>query len=143
MITGSSFTRIEDLFGHPLPAKYKQFLLQNNGGRCEPCIFDFYENGRQTLGEIDWFLAVNDGGTKIHNDLKEYIYTYKIEQGHRIPKDFLPIAHDSGGNLVCISCDSSEYGSVYFWDHEMEGTGKSTHLIAANLDIFLSKLKTF
>ena len=32
----------------------------------------------------------------------------------------LPIAHDSQGNIICISCGKNDYGRVYFWDHEDE-----------------------
>ncbi|WP_394370020.1 SMI1/KNR4 family protein [Sphingobacterium micropteri] len=28
------------------------------------------------------------------------------------------MAHDPGGNLVCISCDSDDKGCIYFWNHE-------------------------
>ena len=36
----------------------------------------------------------------------------------RIPEGVLPIAHDAGGNLVCLDVAGKFPGSVWFWDHE-------------------------
>ncbi len=65
---------------------------------------------------IDWFLAIYDGE---YDNLKSYIQAYKIET-KRLPSHILPIAHDPGGNLICISCKTNDEGCIYFWDHENE-----------------------
>lgn len=112
-------TQIEELekyVGLNFPYEYKEHLLKNNGGRCSPNVFQFNENGKLTESCIDWFLAVYDGE---YDNLKDYIETYKIQE-KRLPQQMLPIAHDSGGNLICVSCDSEDKGFIYFWDHEGE-----------------------
>lgn len=98
------------------PIDYKNHLLKYNGGRCSPSIFKFNENEKRTESCIDWFLAIYDGK---YDNLKEYIKTYKLDK-KRFPMHILPIAHDPGGNLICISCDTEDKGKIYFWDHENE-----------------------
>ena len=107
---------VEKWIGLTFPHEYKNHLLLHNGGRCEPNIFGFIENEEPAESCIDWFLAIYDGK---YNNLKDYIETYKLNE-KRLPIHIIPIAHDPGGNLVCISCGKEDYGYVYFWDHDKE-----------------------
>jgi hypothetical protein len=107
---------IEKYVGLNFPSEYKEHLLQNNGGQCSPNVFKFNENENFTESCIDWFLAIYDGE---HDNLRKYIQIYKLEE-KRLPIRILPIAHDPGGNLICISCDEDDEGCIYFWDHENE-----------------------
>lgn len=127
------------------PGEYKDHLLKHNGGQCTPSVFSFDEKGKVTDSSVDWFLAIYDGE---YDNLKDYIKTYKIED-KRLPSHILPIAHDSGGNLICISCDNDDAGSIYFWDHENEvdysvagdEDYSNLYLIAKSLDEFIDELK--
>ncbi len=38
----------------------------------------------------------------------------------RIPDWLLPVARDEGGNLFALSLRQTDFGSVWFWDHEYE-----------------------
>lgn len=107
---------IEKFIDLKLPNEYKEHLLLNNGGRCEPNIFDFNEKGKITSSNIDWFLAIYNGE---YDNLKDYLKIYKIDK-KRLPTHIFPFALDAGGNLICISCGSNDFGSIYFWDHENE-----------------------
>jgi cell wall assembly regulator SMI1 len=114
-----NLTQIEEaekFIGLNFPNEYKEHLLQNNGGQCAPNIFKFNENGRWTESCVDWFLAIHDGE---YDNLKEYVRTYKVDE-KRLPIHILPIAHDPGGNLICISCGKQDEGQIYFWNHEQE-----------------------
>ncbi|WP_197091649.1 SMI1/KNR4 family protein [Sphingobacterium endophyticum] len=136
---------IEKYVGLSFPNQYKEHLLKNNGGQCSPNVFKFNENGKWTESCIDWFLAIYDGE---YDNLKEYIKTYKLEE-KRLPLNILPIAHDPGGNLICISCDLEDEGYVYFWDHENEvdyntsGDNDYTNLyfVANDFNEFINGLK--
>ncbi len=108
--------KIEKFVGLNFPEEYKKHLLKYNGGQCRPNIFRFNENEKWTESCIDWFLAIYDGE---YDNLKEYIINYKIDD-KRLPIHILPIAHDPGGNLICISCGKLDFGNIYFWDHENE-----------------------
>lgn len=136
---------IENFIGLKFPIEYKSHLLQYNGGKCSPCQFAFTEKGKITTSSIDWFLAIYDGE---YDNLRDYINTYKIEQ-KRLPSNLVPIAHDSGGNLVCISCGSKDYGQIFFWDHEREvdysrfsdDNYSNLYFVAKNFDEFIDNLK--
>lgn len=141
----SQIEEIEKLVGLNFPEEYKEHLLQHNGGQCMPNIFSFTEKGKITNSCVDWFLTIYDGE---YDNLKNYIDTYKSDD-KRLPSHLLPIAHDPGGNLICISCGNDDSGSIYFWDHENEvdysvmGDKDYTnlYLIAKNLHEFIDKLK--
>ena len=136
---------LENFFGFIFPDEYKKHLQKNNGGQCTPNMFGFNERGKQTYSSIDWFLAIYDGE---YDNLEDYIITYKVKE-KRLPSHILPIAHDPGGNLICISCGNNDYGYVYFWDHESEVNYNisnnndygNLHLIAKGLNEFIDSLK--
>ncbi len=115
-VTLLEIEKIEQLVDLKFPTEYKNHLLQFNGGQCSPNVFSFSENGEITDSCVDWFLAIYNGQ---YDNLTKYIYTYKIDE-KRLPKQIVPIAHDPGGNLICISCGKKDYGCIYFWDHENE-----------------------
>ncbi len=133
---------IEAYMGFELPNQYKQHLLKYNGGRCSPSEFYFDEDGETASSFIDWFLAIYDGE---YDNLKKYIQDYKIDE-KRMPSKVFPVAHDPGGNLVCMD---SEDGKIYFWDHENEvdysvnddSERSNLYLIANSFNEFLNGLR--
>lgn len=137
--------KIEELVGLKLNSEYKDHLLKYNGGYCIPNVFSFNENGTCTRSSIDWFLAIYDGKA---DNLEIYIRNFKIDE-KRLPSHILPIAHDPGGNLICISCGFSDEGYVYFWDHENEvdytieddQNYDNLYLVAKSFGEFLDGLK--
>jgi len=140
-VTLDNIKLIEETYKLSFPDSYVKHLLAYNGGQCEPNMFEFIENGVVTESDIDWFLAIYDGE---FDNLEDYIKTYKIEK-MRLPLELIPIAHDPGGNLICIS---SESGSIYFWDHEKEMPDykkewefNNVYLISNSLQSFFDSLK--
>ncbi len=136
--------KIEKYIGLKFPKEYREHLLRYNGGQCSPNVFSFVENGVKTESCIDWFLAIYEGE---NDNLKDYITILKIEE-KRIPRHIVPIAHDPGGNQICISCGSLDYGYIYFWDHENEvdytvsgdDDYSNLYLIAKSFNEFLNSL---
>lgn len=132
---------LENKLGIQFPIEYVNHLLKYNGGRCEPNVFTFKENGIMSSSSIDWFLALYSGE---YDNLEDYCDLYKLKK-KRLPYTFFPIAHDAGGNLICM--DSSD-GKVYYWDHENEVDYESSedsnrqncHYISATVDEFLLNL---
>jgi hypothetical protein len=128
---------LEQKLGVNLPSEYKNFLLLHNGGHPEK---DIYNCLNITFSsDLDRFYAFYEGENS--NLLKE-IYMY----GDRLPKGFLPIAHDSGSNKVCICVDGPAYGKVYFWDFKKavpygeEPILDNMYLIANNFTDFINGL---
>ena len=143
-----NITQIEEIeiyVGLTFPAEYKEHLLKYNGGQCNPNVFKFNENGNWTESCVDWFLAIYDGE---YDNLRNYIQTYKLEE-KRLPINLLPIAHDPGGNLICISCHKDDLGHIYFWNHEDEVDYKTSndmnysnlYLVAKSFREFIDGLK--
>ncbi len=140
----SEIRSVELLLGLRFPEQYRRHMMINNGGRCEPSEFSFIEDGRVSNSQIDWFHAIYDG--EIDN-LISVIKILKMDK-KRVPTQIVPIAHDPGGNLICISCDGPDHGAIYFWDHEKEVDYSvsddfdysNLYFIAADFDGFLSGL---
>lgn len=135
--------KVEERLGIVLPIDYRSFLLDHNGGRPRPAVFRFKKSpGRYADSCVDWFLAIYDGE---HDNFESYYETYKRDQ-QRLPAEIVPIAHDPGGNLICIAITGPCNGAVYFWDHENEAedgqvpTYGNVHLIANSFSEFLSSL---
>ena len=138
-VTESQLVELERYIGSPLPASYRDFLSRHNGGRVSPDCFDFVRGGNVTHGGVDWFLAITTGG---HNNLRDDIDTYS----DRVPRGYIPIAYDSGGNLVVLSLRDD---GVYFWDHDEEveegeiAGMQNMYWIAGSFDRFLDAIHEY
>lgn len=143
-ISIDEINNLEKTIGMTLPKDYREHLLLYNGGQCFPNEFSFKEDNKLTDSCIDWFLAIYDGE---YDNLINYIDIYKLDE-QRIPTNLIPIAHDPGGNLICISCDGDDKGYIYFWDHEREvdcttnNNYTNVHLISESFKGFIKSLKT-
>lgn len=94
-----------------LPDDYRRFLLQNNGGFPTPDCVTFQEAGRKTAADVLCFHAIGD--TRPWADLEWHLKTF----AGRLPKNTLPIGHDSCGNLWLLNVGPEHHGSIAFWDH--------------------------
>lgn len=124
-----------------IPPSYRSFLLTNNGGKPNPDGFMYLQDKKEYRSCVHRFLGIHEGE---YSNLETYLKTY----ADRLPKDMFPIAHDPGGNLICIKYDDFEQG-VFFWDHENEALeglvpwNKNLHKIADTFDLFLESLTIF
>jgi hypothetical protein len=132
--------RIERRWGFIFPEEYKSFLLKHNGG-FPPILNMFkFEDGDYGDSLVDWFLAIYDGK---HDNFEHYYEVYKVKE-QRLLENLVAIAHDPGGNLICLSVVGEDRGAVYFWDHEKEedvATSRNVRLIAPSFNEFLEKLE--
>ncbi len=126
------------------PEEYRNFMLLHNGGRPEKSRFSYRNKpGMYADSCVDWFLAIYDGE---FDNMERYFNTYKINR-IRMPDELVPIAHDPGGNLICISVKGENKGTIYFWDHENESEDnekasyRNVHFIAASHAEFIKSLK--
>ncbi len=139
-ITTAQITAVEAALKVLLPADYKELMLKVNGGLVDPSSFVCID-GEQ--GDIAWFYHICPG------DDNDILKRAKIRES-RLPRGFVAIGYDGGGNEICIDCTPGpRYGKVYFWDHEMEadlsqGIGPdeagNIHLIANSFTEFLDCL---
>ncbi len=95
--------RLEERLGRALPADYRDYLLAQDGGR----------------------LASNDGAVDTIfglGDVPDWASMWdKLDVlKDRMPSWLVPVADDAYGNLYAVSLRPSDFGSVWFWDHEEE-----------------------
>ena len=113
----------EKKFEINLPKDYKEFMIENNGGESDnDLFFDFYDNVTQKNNSSvirSFFRIYEIKNNKIVYDDLEKICKIMWEEG-TLDKKMLPIADDPGGNVICISLFSEDYGTVYFANHEYE-----------------------
>lgn len=108
-----STTTLIDFFGKLdiSPAQdYLEFLSKYNGGKPEPSSIKI----KTKSISIQYFYAHS---TPLASCTLDYAITmYK----GRIPLGYIPIAHDSSGSLLLLSCIGNNKGEVYYWDHNDE-----------------------
>jgi cell wall assembly regulator SMI1 len=96
--------RLEQQVGQRLPDDYRDYLLQQDGGR----LVDNNEAVKTIfgLGELLGY----------ERNMWKMLQTFH----DRVPAWLLPTARDEYGNLFAISLRAADFGSVWFWDHERE-----------------------
>jgi cell wall assembly regulator SMI1 len=117
-----------------LPHSYREFLAKYNGGEPTPDRL-LVQGWHGTSTCINCFFGLGEGG---FYDLEESLEN----AADYIPPSTLPIASDSGGNMLCLKLSGDNAGSIYFWDHESpDGIDlKNLFAVAANIDELLGKL---
>lgn len=116
-----------------LPAEYRSFLLRHNGGLPSPDVIDV-KGAPGSPTDVQVFFGI--GRPVESSDLRWNRRTF-VE---RLPNKWLPIAHDSGGNLFCLSLSGPDVGSVMYVDLDQALPG--FYSVARNIDEFLDQLRT-
>lgn len=109
-LTNDRLKAFESEIGIPLPDDYREFLLQHNGGKPDPCHFPIAED----TDSLHHVYGLHDGPTWFRLDDARQTYH------GRIPASMIPIADDPYGNAICLGVTGNERGRIYFWDHENE-----------------------
>ena len=101
---------IESFIEAKLPQDYKEFLLKYNGGTPYKGVFQL----NHITSGLAFFYIVNS--VNYYSDFVSIYHTLK----DRIPKGFIIIASDVGGNGILLGLENENRGKIYFWDHEEE-----------------------
>lgn len=127
----------EKFSGVNLPKDYCGFLLKNNGGRPHPRFFPIIGFGGNSFGQVQDFFGIGD--SFVSCDLSWNLTSYRKNLG----LDFLPIACEDGGNLICICVAEPLKGWVVYWDVSVErpGINRGIYKIAKSFDGFLDLLQ--
>lgn len=128
-----------------LPEAYRSFLLEHNGG--EPDLDHYQISGmaNNPFGEIRMFLGLD--ATENYDDLEWNLRLLR----DRLPSQFLPVGYSSGGDMICVSLNAHDYGTIYFWDSQATSepsndarSGYSNlYYVAEDFGHFLKELNTF
>lgn len=137
-IQESDVINFEKKINHHLPNSYRCFLLNNNGGKPEKGIFSFKDTNRNKMdaSQIQMLAYL---GIRKRDDTNHLLYLYDMFN-KRIPKNYLPVGRDPGGNLILINLKNEK---IYFWDHEFEEdieNNINVYYLADNFDDFINKL---
>jgi hypothetical protein len=141
--TEQNIKQIEDQIGYTLPPNYLDFLI-NYGGIAFNSYVEFPYLEACPWGDkgmIDVFFGILDSTYDLIRNFKTY-------RG-RVPFNFLPIASDPGGNIICLEINDNNKGRVYFWDkdqEEMVNIGEeprysNIYLIENSFDDFINSLE--
>ena len=120
--SGSPATEIdvrgfERELGVELPADYRLFLNEINGGTPTT------PNVLESAAGVDYSCGVNEFFGLNRSEASDLRGRYAFYSG-RVPSELLPVAAAVGGNLICLRIQDPHHGAVYFWDHELETTGR-------------------
>jgi hypothetical protein len=119
-ITNEDIKRIEDEIQHNLPENYADFLINHGGSAFEDGsiivkTLSFKKRFSEVMPEVFFGHMPGYG-----YDLLDAWHTYKDEEDLRMPRSFLPIATDPGGNIFCLSLFGEDEGKVHFWECQLE-----------------------
>lgn len=123
-MTEGKLQEFEDKYQCKLPTDYRRFLLQHNGGFPSPDCVMIKEDGRTTATDVFCFHCLGD-----ERPWANLEWHCKAFDG-RLPKDTLPIGHDSCGNLWLLNVAPDQDGSIAFWDHGSFDTFDETDFAA-------------
>ncbi len=123
-----------------LPSEYREFLLEHNICSVRPNGFHIKHVSEISQEDepddmLGCFLGFDDSELK-ESTLSWALSVYK----DRIPKDYIPINFDYGGNVICIGINGFDRGKIFFWDHEREGELDNMLCIADSFESFINSL---
>lgn len=138
-LTEDMLHRVEMKYQCRLPQDYRRFLLQDNGGFPSPDCVTFKEAGRTTTSDVFCLHCIGDERPWASMDWHHETFA------GRLPKNTLPVAHDSCGNLWLLNVGPDHGGSVIFWDHGSFNNSDETDFdiwpcVAESFQEFIGKL---
>ncbi len=128
--------RIEKRLKVKLPNEYREFLLKSNGGKPVP---DTVKHDGEYFDYVSYFYGAR------FNTYADDLFRNVEEYSEYILPHYLPIADSPGGDVYCLSLKPEDYGSIYYWDHEManyDGDPWEENMVklAGSLNVFLAGL---
>lgn len=128
--------RIEQKFHVKIPAEVREHCLAYNGGYPEKPVFTD-KNGDEY--SVDLFIPVRDGRKR---PMEETLRLLRADDGV-IPDWLIPFAEEDGGNLFCFSVRESDFGAIYYYNHEFEyGEDPEEHVtcLAESITVFINSM---
>jgi hypothetical protein len=127
---------VEESLSVSFPAVYKKFLRTTNGGVPNPDCFTVPDKGDAICGIL--FGIRDDRGPADLEWEQE-----QANQWKRLPRGFIAIGRDPGGNLLLLATSGAQVGKVYYWDRKgfwvRKGSG-NTFPVAKNFAGFVAAL---
>ncbi|WP_339196400.1 SMI1/KNR4 family protein [Aeribacillus sp. FSL k6-2211] len=126
-IDSETISNIEKHFDIEFPEEYKQIVLNYNGARPKPNVYDTEKTKERTVKSL---LSLNQKEEGNIFDVMNWI-------SGKIPSKFIPFANDNSGNYLCFDYSENQKNPpIYLWLHEENRVEKVSDSFAS----FLSKL---
>ena len=140
--TEEQFAKVETRLGSPLPADYRDFLLEHNGGDPTPSWFRYpTAGGKEADGSILGFHSV-DPRNQYGSELESWL---GVMQDNKLPQGYVPIgwAATTGNTqdqlLLTITGDTA--GTVWLWrDFDKPFRESRVHRLAGSFTELLERL---
>ncbi|MBS2100117.1 SMI1/KNR4 family protein [Carboxylicivirga linearis] len=130
-LSSKTIEEFESRYTLRLPKDYRDFLVNNNGGRVIPNVF------MSRNGEISSDIQFLFGFTEHTNyDIEQVKLAFK----NRIPENILPIACDSGGNIIGVGVGKDNYNQIMFWSHDAGELKKDLFYLSGSFKEFMGSL---
>lgn len=87
---------------------------------------------------MDCFIPVRDGKER---NIEKTLGL--LREDDAIPDWLIPFADEDGGNLFCFSVRASDFGSIYYYDHEFEyGENPEEYVtyLAESITVFINSM---
>jgi cell wall assembly regulator SMI1 len=107
-LTEANLRRTENDLGFLFPSDYRRFLLEFNGGKPTPNMLVIPGNDEEVA--IESFLGIG------RRDLDLNIWTPELRHSLDMPKEYIPIAFDPGGNNLIMTSAQCGDSEIYYWD---------------------------
>ena len=135
-ISESDLRQLEDDVGARLPADYRAFLLEHNGGDFPFEVATTSDSSDPRYTTIGYFYGINTG------DSSDLLATNRLID--HLPSGFLAIGGDSCGDQICVVGTGRQAGSIWAWDHEEEHSDhwppRDSHRVADNFTDLYKRL---
>lgn len=106
-LASARLEKFESTLGLPLHTDYRQFLIQNNGGKFQATTVPIAALGERLA--LDTLL-----GLDLEKELN--LDDWNLEYRYERPTGSLIIGTDPGGGFLLLSLDPS-WAGVYYWDN--------------------------
>jgi cell wall assembly regulator SMI1 len=115
-VTEDDVRRFEREFGYELPADYRAFLLEVNGGYAPSshCVFTLRRRARQDESILNSLFSLNAPDDQDDLGTAQKHYSPDAE----LPKGFLEIGYDGMGGRIILPLVGPHRGEVWYLDTE-------------------------
>lgn len=117
-VTEDLIRRFEREFGYELPADYRAFLLDTNGGHAPSshCVFTIRRRGRRDESTLNSLFSMN--ASRSCNDLATTQQRY--DPLAKLPDGLLEIGYDGMGGCIILPLNGPHRGEVWYLDTESD-----------------------
>jgi hypothetical protein len=133
----NTVSQLEKEIGFKLPTDYRNFLLDNNGGRLDDEIFFVEGLDQDVMMDVFYGITHRNPALTLSYWLEEY--------GDELQENTLIIGTDPGGGMLTYITAGEDKG-IYYWDHSHDFDTSTeedgnTYFVADSFVDFSNKLR--